>query len=47
MTVLEVGLGVVLALVCIWSTVLYLMQMIKIEELEAEIRKCIKLKPKR
>ena len=40
MTLLEIALGVGLALVCIWSAVLYLLQMIKIEELEAEINGC-------
>lgn len=42
MTLLEVGLGVGLAIVCIWSIVLYLLQMIKIEKLEEEINGCEK-----
>lgn len=46
MTVLEVGFGVVLGLTIIWGTVIYLLQMIKIEELEEEIRECKCCKPK-
>ena len=42
MTVFELGLGVSLAIVCIWTAVLYLLQMVKIEELEAEIKGCRK-----
>ena len=40
MTLLEVGMGAVLGLTIIWGTVIYLLQMIKIEELEEEIREC-------
>lgn len=40
MTVLEVALCVGLAMVCVWSVVLYLLQMIRIEELEAELGSC-------
>ena len=40
MSVLEVELGVGLAIVCIWSLVLYLLQKIKIEELEKTIKGC-------
>lgn len=40
MTVLEVGLGVALALSVIWWIVDHLFKIIKIEELEEEINGC-------
>ena len=40
MTVLEVGLAVGLAIVIVWGSVIYLLQMVKIEKLEHEIGKC-------
>ena len=40
MDAVTVALGVGLAIVCVWSSVLYLLQLIRIEELEAELRSC-------
>jgi hypothetical protein len=40
MTVLEVALGVGLATTIIWSCVLYLLQLSRIEKLEADLEEC-------
>lgn len=40
MTVLEIGLGVGLALSLIWGFIIYLMQIIRIEELEDKVGRC-------
>ena len=37
---IAIALGVGLALVCIWGSVLYLLQLVKIEELEKELNNC-------